>query len=247
MALNMSAIVRFPLNVYGRDYVVGDIHGMFRQLESLLDRVQFKPEHDRVFSVGDLVDRGPESAEALRWLEHPWFHACRGNHEQFALDSTDPDALDFWVRYNGGQWWKELSRGDQATFRDAFQKLPLAMEVETRTGRVGIVHADVPPAVSWERFTELLASGHQEVTLYALFSRDRIHGGRSRKPVEGQVDRIYCGHTPVRTPVQVDNVYYIDTGACYFQDGYAEASLTMVEINPQRHRAFQAYTRDVNS
>ncbi len=244
MGLNSSAIVKFPLNVYGRDYVVGDIHGMFRQLDSLLERVRFKPEHDRVFSVGDLVDRGPESKEALLWLDKPWFHACRGNHEQFAIDSTDREALDFWVRYNGGEWWKELSADEQATFRETFLKLPLAMEVETRTGRVGIVHADIPPALTWERFTELLASGHQEVTLFALFSRDRIHSARSRKPVEGEVDRIYCGHTPVRAPVQVDNVFYIDTGACYYHDGYEEASLTMVEINPLRHQPYQTYSRD---
>ncbi len=244
MGFNSSAIIKFPLNVYGRDYVVGDIHGMFRQLDSLLARVQFKPEHDRLFSVGDLVDRGPESKEALLWLDKPWFHACRGNHEQFAIDSTDQEALDFWVRYNGGQWWQELSADEQATFRDTFLKLPLAMEVETRTGRVGIVHAAIPPALTWERFTALLASGNQDVTLFALFSRDRIHSGRSRKPVEGEVDRIYCGHTPVRAPVQVDNVFYIDTGACYYHDGYEEASLTMVEINPLRHQPYQTYTRD---
>ena len=244
MGFNSSAIVKFPLNVYGRDYVVGDIHGMFRQLDSLLERVQFKPEHDRIFSVGDLVDRGPESKESLLWLDKPWFHACRGNHEQFAIDSTDREALDFWVRYNGGEWWKELSDDEQATFRDTFLKLPLAMEVETRTGRVGIVHADIPPALTWERFTAMLASGHQEVTLFALFSRDRIHSSHSRKPVEGEVDRIYCGHTPVRAPVQVDNVFYIDTGACYYHDGYEEASLTMVEINPLRHQPYQTYSRD---
>lgn len=244
MGFNSSAIVKFPLNVYGRDYVVGDIHGMFRQLDGLLERVQFKPEHDRLFSVGDLVDRGPESKEALLWLDKPWFHACRGNHEQFAIDSTDREALDFWVRYNGGQWWQELSADEQATFRDTFLKLPLAMEVETRTGRVGIVHADIPPALTWERFTALLASGNQDVTLFALFSRDRIHSGHSRKPVEGEVDRIYCGHTPVRAPVQVDNVFYIDTGACYYHDGYEEASLTMVEINPLRHQPYQTYSRD---
>ena len=238
-----SAIVRFALNKDGRDYVVGDIHGMFRQLEELLDNVKFVPERDRLFSVGDLVDRGPDSKEAMRWLAYPWFHACRGNHEQFAIDSTDQEALDFWVRYNGGEWWLELSPDDQQTFRKAFLEMPLAMEVETGAGVVGIVHADIPPMLSWERFTNLLRSGHQEVTLYALFSRDRIHGTRSRKPVEGDIDRIYCGHTPVRTPVRVDNVIYIDTGACYVYEGYDEASLTMVEIHPKKDQTYQAYSK----
>ncbi|MBZ0074391.1 metallophosphoesterase [Bordetella hinzii] len=31
--------------------------------------------------MGDLVDRGPESADVLKWLERPWFHAICGNHD----------------------------------------------------------------------------------------------------------------------------------------------------------------------
>lgn len=235
-------LVRFPVNFDGRDFIVGDIHGMFRALESLMVRAKFDAERDRMFSVGDLVDRGPDSKEALRWLAKPWFHACRGNHEQFAIDSVDEDALDFWVQYNGGEWWLELTAEDQARFRRAFLAMPLVMEVETGSGVVGIVHADVPPLVTWERFVELLESGHREVTLYALFSRDRIHGARSRRPIEGQVDRVYCGHTPVREPVRMDNVHYIDTGACYVYEGYEEARLTMVEIHPERHKEYTVYT-----
>lgn len=235
-------LLRFPVNFNGRDFVVGDIHGMFRALESLMAQAEFDVGRDRMFSVGDLVDRGPDSDEALRWLAQPWFHACRGNHEQFAIDSVDENALDFWVQYNGGEWWLDLAAEDQERFRKAFRAMPLVMEVETRSGIVGIVHADVPPLVTWERFVQLLESGHREVTLYALFSRDRIHGARSRRPIEGQVDRVYCGHTPVREPVRMDNVHYIDTGACYVYEGYEEARLTMVEIHPERHKEYTVST-----
>ncbi|MEE8287309.1 MAG: metallophosphoesterase, partial [Gammaproteobacteria bacterium] len=102
------AVVRFPLNEHGRDFVVGDIHGMFEHLHRLLKNVEFEEETDRLFSVGDLVDRGPESRRALEWLDNPWFFACRGNHEQFAIDSNDPEQLDVWVNYNGGEWWMDL-------------------------------------------------------------------------------------------------------------------------------------------
>ena len=88
---------RFARNAAGRDFVVGDIHGMFPALRELLARAGFDEECDRLFSVGDLIDRGPRSREALEWLAQPWFHAVRGNHEQLLLDSDDrvhPGPLD---------------------------------------------------------------------------------------------------------------------------------------------------------
>ena len=231
-------VLRLPRNELGRDFVVGDVHGMFPHLEAILDDVEFDTSRDRLLSVGDLVDRGPASKDALRWLAYPWFHACRGNHEQFAIDSVSPEDMDFWVKYNGGEWWLELSMDEQHEYRQAFLRMPLAMQVHTLSGVVGIVHADVPPALTWERFLELLEAGHQEVTLYALFSRNRVHGLRPNSAVAGAVDRIYCGHTPVRDSVHVDNVHYIDTGAVYATEGYEGARLTMVKIHPERHKEY---------
>jgi serine/threonine protein phosphatase 1 len=60
---------------------VGDIHGHFQRLQQCLEAVGFDPAVDRLFSVGDLVDRGPHSEAALDWLAQPWFHAVQGNHE----------------------------------------------------------------------------------------------------------------------------------------------------------------------
>ena len=57
-----AVLVRFGQNPDGRDYVVGDIHGMFHHLEVLLNDIGFDEDCDRLFSVGDLVDRGPHSA-----------------------------------------------------------------------------------------------------------------------------------------------------------------------------------------
>src|SRR3546814_4769251 len=76
----------FPPNKKGRDFVVGDIHGHFKLLTAALNNLDFNPELDRIFSVGDLIDRGPDSIDILKWLEKPWFHAVRGNHEQMLID-----------------------------------------------------------------------------------------------------------------------------------------------------------------
>ncbi|WP_313047783.1 metallophosphoesterase [Pseudomonas soli] len=65
---------------------MGDIHGYFELLEWLLAEVDFDTSTDRLFSTGDLVDRGPFSEQAQSWMTHSWFHAVRGNHEQMAID-----------------------------------------------------------------------------------------------------------------------------------------------------------------
>ena len=150
------AVVRHPLNQNGRDYVVGDIHGMFAHLEGLLADLEFEPGRDRLFSVGDLVDRGPESHRALEWLARPWFHACRGNHEQFAIDSADPEQHDLWVRYNGGEWWLQLRESDHGRFRTAFQKnkrRPVHYAIMTSQGIIVVdIHlADQRPAFEPDR------------------------------------------------------------------------------------------------
>jgi serine/threonine protein phosphatase 1 len=236
-------VAYFEANRLGRDFVVGDVHGMFTALRTLLAEVSFEPDRDRLFSVGDLVDRGPESCQALEWLARPWFFACRGNHEQFVLDSEDPDQYELWVNHNGGQWWLELDEEARKCFLSAVRAMPLAMEVETNGGRVGIVHADVPPLMSWDAFVRRLDEGDADAIFYAMWSRNRIAGVISSLPVGGRVERVYCGHTPTRQTVAVDNVHYIDTGAVYCSEGYAEARLTLVEIQPGPYREFAVYTR----
>lgn len=69
---------QFIINKTGTDYVVGDIHGCFSLLQAKLDEIGFDPTKDRLFSVGDLVDRGTESDKVLEWLSKPWFHAVCG-------------------------------------------------------------------------------------------------------------------------------------------------------------------------
>ena len=231
-----GAVARFKANERGRDFVVGDIHGMFSHLRALLDSLEFDGDCDRIFSVGDLIDRGPESRAAVTWLDYPWFHAVRGNHEQFALDSDDPEQLEVWLTYNGGRWWMELSADERHRTKARFAAIPIAIEVETAAGTIGIVHADVPPFVTWDRFVELVELGDRDALYHATWSRNRIQGSYSDATVHGRVDRIYCGHTPVSDVMDVGNVHFIDTGAVYSLDGYAEARLTLVEIHPGPHR-----------
>lgn len=82
LGLIIMSVAHFSQNTLGRDIAVGDIHGCFSKLKTSLKRIRFDPSKDRLFSVGDLVDRGPESHHVLEWLDLSWFHAICGNHEQ---------------------------------------------------------------------------------------------------------------------------------------------------------------------
>jgi len=68
-------------------WAIGDVHGCFRTLESLLGRVDLDVRRDRLWMVGDLVNRGPSSLQTLRWaraLEGEMgdrFQVVLGNHD----------------------------------------------------------------------------------------------------------------------------------------------------------------------
>ena len=49
-------------------YVVGDIQGCFAPFLELLERIKFNPDKDQLWSVGDIVNRGPDNLGVLRWF-----------------------------------------------------------------------------------------------------------------------------------------------------------------------------------
>lgn len=213
----MKLVERYGLNSAGRDYVVGDVHGCFDLLRSALLEAGFNEGADRLFSVGDLVDRGPKSEQVVEWLAKPWFHAVRGNHEQMAIGvANGKHDLGNYFR-NGGGWFLALRDDDKIQIADALCQLPFCIEVETPEGLVGIVHAEVA-GNDWRHFTSALENApsnnkRRELIEIALWSRDRIRTG-DQSEVSG-VSRVFVGHTPMKEWAVLGNVYYIDTGACF--------------------------------
>jgi bis(5'-nucleosyl)-tetraphosphatase (symmetrical) len=66
-------------------WVVGDIQGCAREFDELLRRIRFDPGRDELWSLGDLVNRGPDSLEVLRlWRDIGGF-GILGNHDVYAL------------------------------------------------------------------------------------------------------------------------------------------------------------------
>lgn len=223
----------FAKNTKGRDFAVGDIHGMYSMLEEILESVNFDPQIDRLFSVGDLIDRGPESDRTLEFLANAWFNAIQGNHERMLIEAEDSqEALDNWTQNNGGAWWNEVDEPTQHVFRKAIKALPMAMEIETEHGLVGVVHADVPIGSEWSHFLHTL-TGNDYLQYFTVWSRNRLRRAEvygEVPPVEG-VDMLVVGHTPLKNATRLENIYYLDTAAAYWEE-LEGAKLSLLQFQP---------------
>jgi serine/threonine protein phosphatase 1 len=96
-----------------RAYAIGDVHGRLDLLRALLDQIaadrRANPcEHDYIVFLGDLIDRGPDSAGVVDYLcraQHvlprPVF--LMGNHEEMLLRVLDEDSSQFrdWLQFGG--------------------------------------------------------------------------------------------------------------------------------------------------
>jgi len=153
------------------DWVIGDIHGCWRTLERLLVRIGWNPHSDRVWLIGDLVNKGTGSLEVLRWAAEPanGVDAVLGNHDVHLLaraagvaghrtEDTFRDVLD---------------APDREPLLDWLRRRPLLIEV----GDTMLVHAGVHPTWSRAEAVDLADDVHrilrEEDGIRALYSRRR--------------------------------------------------------------------------
>lgn len=206
---------------------IGDIHGRF----DILERFQIDNPGAQIVFLGDLVDRGEQSADVLKTLHKASNAVClMGNHERMMLDFIDQPAErgGRWLRYGGLQTLGSFgvsgisetsSGGDLERARDALvdamgqdllnwvTNLPNCWT----SGNVALVHAGADPEVPIDAQTSTtLLWGHQDF---------------------GTVDRtdgvwIVHGHTIVDAPEMKPGIISIDTGA------YATGNLTAATIVP---------------
>jgi len=212
-----------PRNRAGRDFVIGDLHGCVDALRFLLRDVGFDAACDRLFSVGDLVDRGTQCDEALALLDKPWFYPVLGNHED-ALCAVVDGRLSRRQWYAiGGAWAAGVPDSRLAAYARRLRELPLARVVGAGDARFNVLHAEF-----FGDDAGLDAGGFSGgVREQMLWGRDLALG---RRPPSTGLSLTYCGHTPMCEVKRIGSQMFIDTGAFA-----AEGQLTLVEaLTPRR-------------
>lgn len=231
-----------------RYYVIGDIHGRLDLFEALIAEIEAEIEAPglldiRIVLLGDLVDRGPDSAGVVErtrvWQQDHNVRVLAGNHEEMFLAAFEkPEALRHFLKHGGRE--TVLSYGLSAmqlatlTLEQIFEYMPqivshatreyiAGFETMIRAGDYVFVHAGIDPAVP-------LAEQKRSDLLWI------------REPFlshEGPLEKVVVhGHTIVDHVMDCGNRIGIDTGA--FRSGV----LTALVLEGDQRRILQACASD---
>lgn len=157
-----------------RAYAIGDIHGRLDLLDELLERIERDhsaraPARTTIIFLGDLIDRGPQSAEVVERLRnyHPPFARTvllMGNHEEILLRIVggETQLLSDWMKFGGAECVQSYGvdpvelqcRDREGALRMLRQAIPkehlkfIGSFVDTASfGRYLFVHAGIRPGV----------------------------------------------------------------------------------------------------
>jgi len=132
------------------DYLIGDIQGCFDSLQALLKKIKFSTDKDRLFFLGDVVNRGDKSLATLRFIKDLGENAkmVLGNHDfhllACSLGGLNPTIKDTFSDIMGAE--------DHHLLIDFLLQQPLTIKHEGAL----LVHAGIPP--SWDENTVLKQS-----------------------------------------------------------------------------------------
>ncbi|WP_338920931.1 symmetrical bis(5'-nucleosyl)-tetraphosphatase [Pseudomonas silesiensis] len=140
-------------------YAVGDLQGCLAALQCLLKRVAFDPTQDRLWLVGDLVNRGPQSLDTLRFLYsiRESLVCVLGNHDLHLLAAGQNIE-----RLKKADTLREIIEApDCAELLDWLRQQKLMHYDEQRN--VALVHAGIPP--QWSLRKALKCAAEVETAL----------------------------------------------------------------------------------
>lgn len=208
-----------------RSFVIGDIHGCAATLRQLvLGQLRPTPA-DRIYLLGDLIDRGPASKGVLDFIFEmraagQSMDAVMGNHEEmFLRAATDHHNLDLWHANGGLATLASFQADGPADVPQRYREFLASLPRYILLDRFVIVHAGLnfTPPDPFEDTAAMLW------TRSAFVDRRRI-GDR----------RLVCGHTPVsRTELEnslSSDKIMLDNGCVYDEVRPDMGCLTALEL-----------------
>lgn len=231
-----------------RYYVIGDIHGrldLYNAIATAIDTDDAgRPEADtQIILLGDLVDRGPDSAGVVArtraWQKERKVRVLAGNHEEMLLNAFDkPEVLRHFLKHGGREtilsYGLSKKQFNAMNLDELFDLLPQIIPQSERdyiasfedmiiAGDYVFVHAGIDPALSLD----------DQKRSDLLWIRDRFLNH------EGPLDKVVVhGHTIFNRVMDCGNRIGIDTGA--FRSGV----LTALVLEGDQRRVMQACEDD---
>lgn len=141
-------------------WAIGDLHGCLTPLKRLLDAIEFESEHDRLWFVGDIANRGREPLETLRFVRDLGESAITvlGNHDLHLLavmhgvrKPSQKDTLD------------TILRAKDRDELEAWMRSRPLMHTD-KALRVVMVHAGIHPAWTFEQANALADELHRVIS-----------------------------------------------------------------------------------
>ena len=140
--------------VVTRQVVIGDVHGHYQGLMDLFHLLELG-ETDLVYFLGDLIDRGPDSAQVVDFVKEGAHSCLLGNHEQLMLESfgygrPNHATLQMWLHCGGRATLDSYqSVSHLQSHLRWMQSLPTCLDL----GDTWLVHAGVHPDIPLEQQT----------------------------------------------------------------------------------------------
>ena len=193
-------------------YFIGDIHGCAEELDALIQKIN--PSKDDVLvSVGDIVNKGPRSEEAVQLLIKHNAKAVLGNHDSIIkrifLKRTQGISPDLPIKETHDKLYDSLSESSI----QYIVNLPLTLYLEEINTRV--VHAGIAP------FKALKENTEEELTCIRIVDPQtkeyikRTHFGYPWYYYYTGDERIIYGHNAAKSIKMRKNTIGIDTGCLY--------------------------------
>lgn len=193
-----------------RTVVVGDLHGCLEELRALLDHVGFRPGEDELVSVGDLVNKGPDSVGVVRLVRALGGRAVLGNHDELVLRAVaarqrgDDEGFTDPVR----RLAKKLDADDVAWLA----ALPTILPLEAH--HVIVVHAGLLPNVPLSAQPRELSLTMRSLRSDGTGSK-RIEDGVAWASLWPGPEHVLFGHDAVRGLQRWPYATGLDTGCVY--------------------------------
>jgi serine/threonine protein phosphatase 1 len=204
-----------------RVFFCGDVHGEKGVLSTALLSIGFIEKKDTLIFTGDVIDRGPNSAEIIDFIANtPNVYSVIGNHEQtFLAALTDDWVKSVYIDHRmGGGWIEHCSKKQLISLRDKIRSFPLSITVNFQEKRLGVIHACAPN--DWDSLT---TASEEEWEIY-LWERDQYHNSKKGLiHTVKNIDWVIHGHVG-GNKVTSGNHIWIDTF-------HSTGRLTIIEIS----------------